>query len=66
MSMTTEEVQQNMERLIKPVMTAVESCKNVEEVLMLASVMITTAQEIFENAIGRDNTKTMLEGLIKK
>lgn len=64
--LTTEQIQETMTRLFKPISEAIESCKSVEEIMMLASVMITTAQEIMENAIGRDNTNTLLQDLIKK
>lgn len=64
--LTTEEVQEAMIRLAKPIMEAVESCKSTEEIMMLASVMMTTAQEIFVNALGKEGADDLISGLVKK
>lgn len=64
--LTTEQVQETMTRLIKPITESIESCQSVEEIMMLASIMITSGQEIMESAIGRDNTNTLIQDLIKK
>jgi hypothetical protein len=64
--LTTEQVQEAMTRLIKPITESIESCKSVEEIMMLASLMITTGHEIMENAIGRDNANMLLQDLVKK
>lgn len=64
--LTTEQVQETMTRLIKPITDSIESCKSVEEIIMLASIMITTGQEIMESAVGRDNANQMMRDLVKK
>lgn len=64
--LTSEQVQETMTRLIKPITESIESCKSVEEIIMLASIMITTGQEIMESAVGRDNANQMLQDLVKK
>lgn len=64
--LTTEQIQETMTRLIKPITESIENCKSVEEIMMLASIMITLGQEIMESAIGRDNINTLIQDLIKK
>lgn len=64
--LTTEQIQETMTRLIQPVMEAIQSCKTTEEIMMLASVMVTTAQEVFVNALGKEAADELLNGLIQK
>jgi hypothetical protein len=64
--LTQEQVQETMTRLIKPITESIEKCQSVEEIIMLASIMITTGQEIMESAVGRDNANQMLSDLVKK
>ena len=62
--MTEEQIQEKMKVLIQPVQVAIMSCESTEDVVMLASIMLTTAMEMLENAIGPENTDLVISEMI--
>jgi hypothetical protein len=64
--MTNEEVQERMKVLIDPVDKAIMSCESGEDMLMLASIMITSAAGIFESVLGKEQSKGLIEELLNK
>jgi hypothetical protein len=64
--MTNEEVQERMKVLIDPVDKAIMNCESGEDMLMLASIMITSAAGIFESVLGKEQSKGLIEELLNK
>jgi hypothetical protein len=64
--MTDEEVQERMKKLMDPVDSAIMNCESAEDMLMLASVMITTATGIFESVLGKEASQGLIKELLNK
>jgi hypothetical protein len=64
--MTSEEIQERMKVLIDPVDKAIMNCESGEDMLMLASIMITSASGIFESVLGKDQAKGLIAELLNK
>ena len=50
-----------MEELMEPIDRQIMMCDNVEDVLLLASIMTTTARTIFINQLGGKGAKQLLK-----
>ena len=57
---TSEEVQDRMKELMKPIDERIMMCDNVEDILMLASIMMTTSLGILRTTLG----DTVAKGLV--
>jgi hypothetical protein len=57
---TSEEVQDRMKELMKPIDERIMMCDNVEDILMLASIMMTTSLGILRTTVG----DTVAKGLV--
>lgn len=64
--MTDEEVKERMKVLMDPVEKAIMNCESGEDMLMLASIMISSAGGIFESVLGKEQAKGLLEELLNK
>jgi hypothetical protein len=53
-----------MQELMKPIDQQIMMCDNVEDILALASVMATTAKNMYVSVLGRDGAKHILETLV--
>jgi len=61
--MTNTEIQSRMTQLSKPIDEAIMYCDNRNEVLMLASIMLTRLRIIYDNEIGEVGRKEMFRGM---
>lgn len=59
---TNEEVQARMKELMKPIDERIMMCDNVEDIMMLASIMMTTSIGIFRNTVGDEAAKALVDG----
>lgn len=64
--MKNEDVKSRMEELMAPIDERIMMCDNVEDVLMLASIMLTTSIGIFRNTLGDDATKVMIVEMLER
>lgn len=62
--LTDSEIRVKMEQLIGPVLATIQNCKTNEELLMLASVMISTSMEIMANAFGKPEAEKVLNEML--
>ncbi len=60
--MTNSEVEKRMRVLSAPIEQQIMMCDSTEEVLMLASVMLTRAMKIYDNTITEEGRKEMMRG----
>jgi hypothetical protein len=61
--MDSVEIESRMRELIKPIDEAIMYCDTREEILMLASVMLTRLRIIYDNEIGEVGRKEMFRGM---
>lgn len=61
--MDSVEIESRMRELIKPIDEAIMYCDNRNEVLMLASIMLTRLRIIYDNEIGEVGRKEMFRGM---
>lgn len=64
--MTNEEVKERMKKLMGPIDEAIMHCDTNEDVLMLSSIMMTTAVGIFREAIGEEAMQEMVKELLSE
>ena len=62
--MTNEEVQDRMKQLMVPIDEAIMNTDSPEDILMLASIMMTTAIGIFETSLGKPGTKALVTEML--
>ncbi len=60
--MTNSEVEKRMRVLSAPIEQQIMMCDSTEEVLMLASVMLTRAMKIYDTTITEEGRKEMMRG----
>ncbi len=60
--MTNSEVEKRMRVLSAPIEQQIMMCDSTEEVLMLASVMLTRAMKIYDITITEEGRKEMMRG----
>jgi hypothetical protein len=58
---TNEEVHARMKELMKPIDERIMMCDNIEDILMLASIMMTTSVGILRNYLGDEVAKGLVE-----
>ena len=58
---TNEEVHARMKELMKPIDERIMMCDNVEDILMLASIMMTTSVGILRSSLGNEVAKGLVE-----
>jgi hypothetical protein len=67
--MTSEQIQQRMAELMQPIDMQIMMCDTTDEVLMLASAMLTTAKDIYVQQLGEKNAvdliNMMLDNIVK-
>ena len=68
-NMTSEQIQQRMAELMQPIDMQIMMCDTTDEVLMLASAMLTTAKDIYVQQLGEKNAvdliNMMLDNIVK-
>ena len=62
--MNKTHVQERMAELMEPINRQIMMCDNVNELLMLASAMMITIKDIFDNEIGEDGRKIMFKDFV--
>lgn len=60
-SRSREEVMKRMEELMRPIDMQIMMCDNADDVLMLASAMMTTAKDIYVQQIGPKGAKELID-----
>ena len=63
--MNTNEILERMQELMAPIDKQIMMCDNNKELLMFACAMLQRVTEIFDQELGKDGRKRMLEDLIK-
>jgi hypothetical protein len=58
---TNEEVHARMKELMKPIDERIMMCDNIEDIMMLASIMMTTSVGILRNSLGDEVAKGLVE-----
>ena len=58
---TNEEVHARMKELMKPIDERIMMCDNIEDILMLASIMMTTSVGILRSSLGNEVAKGLVE-----
>lgn len=61
---TDEYLQKKMEAMMAPMEAAFKSCKDRDEVLMLASAMMGYSKTIFEAMVGVAGTRNLMESML--
>ena len=57
---------QRMIELMEPIDRQIMMCDNVDDVLLLASIMSTTAKTIFTNHLGGEGAKKLLQMMVNE
>ena len=57
---SSNDIQLRMIELVKPIDQQIMMCDNREDLLMMASIMITTAMRIYDIQVGVENRKKIL------
>lgn len=55
-----------MEELMKPIDRQIMMCNNTDDVLLLASIMTTTAKTIITNHLGGEGAKKLLQMMVNE
>jgi len=67
--MTSEQIMERMAELMRPIDMQIMMCDTTDEVLMLASAMLTTAKDIYVQQLGEKNAvdliNMMLDNIVK-
>lgn len=63
--MTEINVRQRMAELMKPIDRQIMMCDNDNELLMLASAMLSSAKHIYELQLGKEGVKTLFMESLK-
>lgn len=63
--MNKNEAIDRMRELMIPIDTAIMNCDDEQDVLLLASIMLSTAKGMYATVIGEDGAKEVIEGLVK-
>jgi hypothetical protein len=58
---TNEEVHARMKELMKPIDERIMMCDNIEDIMMLASIMMTTSVGILRSYLGDETAKGLVE-----
>lgn len=66
MPLDRERAINRMEELMLPIDRQIMMCDNVDDVLLLASVMTTTARTIFINQLGGKGAKNLLQMMVNE
>lgn len=66
MALDRERAINRMEELMLPIDKQIMMCDNVDDVLLLASVMTTTARTIFINQLGGKGAKNLLQMMVNE
>ena len=61
--LSKKEMQDRMEELIEPIDKQIMMCDNVEDILMLASSMLSTAKHIYIQRLGGKTAKILISGI---
>jgi hypothetical protein len=59
--MNYDDIAIRMENIGKPIEEAILHCDNSEDLMMLASIMLTRAKYIFQNHLGEDGRKELFD-----
>jgi hypothetical protein len=57
--------QERMRELMRPIDTQIMMCDNRDELLMLASIMMTTSKNIFRDQLGEEGSKELFRILFE-
>ena len=60
--MNTKEIQDRMIELMEPIDRQILMCDTSEDVLMFASIMMSTAKQMMVSNLGEENTKELMKG----
>ena len=60
--MNTKEIQDRMTELMEPIDRQILMCDTSEDVLMFASIMMSTAKQMMVSNLGEENTKELMKG----
>ena len=61
--MKTKKIQDRMSELMEPIDRQILMCDSREDVLMLASIMMSTAKQMLVSNIGEKNAREIISGL---
>ena len=59
------EIVERMEELFRPIEQQILMTDDTSDILILASIMITTSKRLYESILGKENTKLMLRDWAK-
>lgn len=62
---SSEEILRRMEELMRPIDMQIMMCDNTDDVLMLASSMLTTAKSIYVQQLGAKAAKEVISLMLK-
>jgi len=60
----SEKLAYRMAELMEPINRQIMMCDNREDILLLASAMIVTVKDIFDNQIGEEGRKLMFKDFV--
>ena len=60
----SEKIAHRMAELMEPINRQIMMCDNREDILMLASAMMVTVKDIFDNQIGEEGRKLMFKDFV--
>jgi hypothetical protein len=64
--MSKSEAIDRMKELMIPIDTAIMNCDNNRDILLLASVMLSTAKTMYKTVLGEEGANEVIRGIVKE